>query len=168
MQYNTQWLNDKTRVKELVDFFIIHKTESYISHGEMISGRAESPNQWSTELESILTAQFNTDFNAENNSTSKLKILIAENNEGAIIGMLVFNIIYSGFKNYAVLEDMLLDQSVRGQSIGSSLLENAINESKNWNIDFMMLESGINNKGAHHFFEKYGFKKVSENYILTV
>lgn len=168
MQYTTQWLTDKSRVKELVNFFITHKTESYISHGEMISGRAENPQEWSTNLEHILTEQFSTDFNAENSSTSKLNILVAENNDGAIIGMLVFNVIYSGFKNYAVLEDMLLDHSYRGQSIGSTLLENAVEESKNWDISFILLESGINNKGAHHFFEKYGFKKVSENYILSL
>lgn len=168
MQYTTQWLNDKSRVKELVDFFITHKTESYISHGEIISGRAENSHEWSPNLESILTEQFTSDFNSEGSSSSKLEILIAENNEGNIIGMLLFNVINSGFKKYAVLEDMLLDNSVRGQSIGSALLEKAILESKNWNINFILLESGIDNKGAHHFFEKYGFKKVSENYILTL
>jgi GNAT superfamily N-acetyltransferase len=168
MQYTTKWLTDKSRVKELVNFFITHKTESYISHGEIISGRAETSNQWSPDLESILTEQLSSDFNSESAYSSQLKILIAENNEGSIIGMLVFNVIYSGFKNYAILEDMLLDQSIRGQSIGSTLLEEAIRESKNWNINFILLESGIDNKGAHHFFEKYGFKKVSENYILTM
>lgn len=164
MDYTIQWLNDKTRIKELVDFFITHKTESYISHSEIISGRAATPTEWSSDLESILTAQFNE----ENTSTSNLKILIAENKEGTIIGMLVFYVIYSGFKNYAVLEDMLLDRAVRGQSLGSTLLEKALEESKNWNISLMMLESGVDNTGAHHFFEKYGFKKVSENYILTL
>lgn len=168
MQYTTKWLTDKSRVKELVNFFITNKTESYISHGEIISGRAETSNQWSPDLESILTEQLSSDFNSESAYSSQLKILIAENNEGSIIGMLVFNVIYSGFKNYAILEDMLLDQSIRGQSIGSTLLEEAIRESKNWNINFILLESGIDNKGAHHFFEKYGFKKVSENYILTM
>ncbi|MBT2619329.1 GNAT family N-acetyltransferase [Chryseobacterium sp. ISL-6] len=168
MQYTTQWLNDKSRVKELVDFFITHKTESYISHGEIISGRAENTHEWSSNLESILTDQLTTDFNSEDSSSSKLEILIAENNDGNIIGMLVFNVIYSGFKKYAVLEDMLLNNAFRGQSIGSALLENAIQESKNWNVSFILLESGIDNKGAHHFFEKYGFTKVSENYILTM
>lgn len=164
MNYTTKWLNDKTRIKELVDFFITHKTESYISHSEIISGRAANSTEWSSDLESILTAQFNE----ENTSTSNLKILIAENKEGTIIGMLVFYVIHSGFKNYAVLEDMLLDHAVRGQSLGSTLLEKALEESKNWNISLMMLESGVDNTGAHHFFEKYGFKKVSENYILTL
>lgn len=168
MQYTTKWLTDKSRVKELVNFFMTHKTESYISHGEIISGRAETSNQWSPNLESILAEQLNSDFNSESASSSQLKILIAENNEGSIIGMLVFNVIYSGFKNYAILEDMLLDHSIRGQAIGSTLLGEAIQESKNWNINFILLESGIDNKGAHHFFEKYGFTKVSENYILTM
>ncbi|WP_345990011.1 GNAT family N-acetyltransferase [Chryseobacterium sp. Chry.R1] len=168
MQYTTQWLTDKSRIKELVDFFITHKTKSYISHGEIISGRAESSEEWSADLESILTEQFNSDFNAGSPSESTVKILIAENAEKEIIGMLVFNVIYSGFKNYAVLEDMLIDQSYRGQSIGSTLLENAIEESRKWNISFLLLESGIDNKGAHHFFEKYGFRQVSESFILSL
>lgn len=165
MNYTTKWLTDTTRTEELVEFFITHKTDSYISHGEIISGRALDSNHWNPDLKEILTAQFDSGFNADQNS--KLKILVAENEAGKTIGMLIFNII-TGFKNYAVLEDMLLDQSLRGQSLGSTLLGKAVEESRNWNISFMMLENGLNNTGAHHFFNKYGFKKVSENYILTL
>lgn len=164
MKYTTQWLTNSARIKELISFFITHKTDSYISHGEIVSGRALNAQQWNPDLESILRSQFSGDFK---DSGTELKILIAENDKGEMIGMLVFHLI-SGFKNYAVLEDMLLDQSYRGQSIGSMLLEKAIEESRSWNISFIMLESGVNNTGAHHFFEKYGFGKVSENYILTL
>ncbi len=166
MKYITKWLTDKARIKELVDFFITHKTDSYISHGEMMSGRAVDSNHWNPDLEVILTEQLLTDFNSDGNS--KLNILIAENDNGEIVGMVVFNVISSPFKKYAILEDMLLDQSVRGQSLGSRLLEKAIQESKSWNISFILLESGVNNHGAHNFFSKYGFKKVSESYILIL
>lgn len=166
MKYTTQWLTDKSRVKELVDFFITHKTDAYISHGEMMSGRAIDSHHWNPDLELILTEQLITDFNSDGNS--KLNILIAENENGEIVGMMVFNLINSPFKKYAILEDMLLDQSVRGQSLGSTLLEKAIHESKNWNISFILLKSGVNNHGAHNFFSRYGFKKVSESYILTL
>lgn len=166
MNYTTHWLTDKSRVKELVDFFITHKTDSYISHGEMMSGRAVDTHHWNPDLDVILTEQLLTDFNS--GGSSKLNILIAENENAEIVGMMVFNIINSPFKKYAILEDMLLDQSVRGQSLGSKLLEKAIEESKNWNISFILLESGVNNHGAHQFFNRYGFKKVSESYILTL
>lgn len=166
MNYTTKWLTDKTRVKELVDFFITHKTDSYISHGEMISGRAIDTHHWNPDLDVILTEQLLTDFNSD--GSSKLNILIAENENAEIVGMMVFNVINSPFKKYAILEDMLLDQSVRGQSLGSKLLEKAIEESKKWNISFILLESGVNNHGAHQFFNRYGFKKVSESYILTL
>ncbi|WP_312305930.1 GNAT family N-acetyltransferase [Chryseobacterium sp.] len=166
MKYTTKWLTDKARIKELVDFFITHKTDSYISHGEMMSGRALDSHHWNPDLEVILTEQLLTDFNSD--GSSKLNILIAENEHGDIVGMMVFNVINSPFKKYAILEDMLLDQSVRGQSLGSQLLEKTIQESKSWNINFILLESGVNNHGAHHFFSKYGFKKVSESYILTL
>lgn len=166
MKYTTKWLTDKARVKELVDFFITHKTDSYISHGEMMSGRALDTYHWNPDLNVILTEQLLTDFNSD--GSSKLNILIAENENSEIVGMMVFNVISSPFKKYAILEDMLLDQSVRGQSLGSKLLEKAIEESKNWNISFILLESGVNNHGAHQFFNRYGFKKVSESYILTL
>ncbi len=166
MKYTMKWLADKSRVKELVDFFITHKTDAYISHGEMMSGRAIDSHHWNPDLELILTEQLISDFNSDGNS--RLNILIAENENGEIVGMMVFNIISSLFKEYAILEDMLLDQSVRGQSLGSMLLGKAIQESKNWNISFILLESGVNNHGAHNFFSKYGFKKVSESYILSL
>ncbi|WP_053328928.1 GNAT family N-acetyltransferase [Chryseobacterium gallinarum] len=166
MKYTTQWLTNKARVRELVDFFITHKTDSYISHGEIMSGRALNTQHWNPDLDIILTEQLLTDFNSD--GSSKLNILIAENENAEIVGMMVFNVINSPFKKYAILEDMLLDQSVRGQSLGSKLLEKAIEESKNWNISFILLESGVNNHGAHQFFNRYGFKKVSESYILTL
>ncbi|MCW3162354.1 GNAT family N-acetyltransferase [Chryseobacterium oryctis] len=166
MKYTTKWLTDKTRTKELIDFFIAHKTDTYISHGEIISGRAIDSHHWNPNLETILTEQLNTDFNSDDNF--QLQILIVENENGKIVGMMIFSIIKSPFKKYAILEDMLLDQSVRGQSLGSKLLKEAINESKNWDINFILLESGVNNHGAHNFFSKYGFKKVSESYMLTL
>ncbi|PWN71550.1 N-acetyltransferase [Chryseobacterium phosphatilyticum] len=166
MNYTTKWLTDKTRVEELVDFFITHKTDSYISHSEIMYGRAIDSQHWNPDLKAVFTAQLMNDYDYD--GTSKLNILIAENENGEIAGMLVFNIINSPFKKYAVLEDMLLNQSLRGQSLGSKLLEEVIQESKNWNISFIMLESGVNNHGAHHFFEKYGFQKVSESYMLTL
>ncbi|SMC34674.1 GNAT family N-acetyltransferase [Chryseobacterium sp. YR221] len=166
MEYKTQWLTDKTRIEELVDFFITHKTDSYISHSEIMYGRALDSQHWNPDLKAIFTEQLMSDYDYD--GTSKLHILIVEDSEGKIVGMLVFNVISSPFKKYAILEDMLLDSTVRGQSLGSKLLEKVIEEAKNWNISFIMLESGVNNHGAHHFFGKYGFQKVSESYMLTL
>ncbi|PIF45968.1 acetyltransferase (GNAT) family protein [Chryseobacterium sp. 52] len=166
MNYTPQWLTDKTRINELVDFFITHKTDSYISHSEIMYGRALDSQHWNPDLRAVFTEQLMNDYDYD--GTSKLNILIVENDNGVIVGMLVFNVINSPFKKYAILEDMLLDSSVRGQSLGSKLLENVIQKSKEWNISFIMLESGVNNHGAHHFFSKYGFEKVSESYMLTL
>lgn len=166
MNYTTKWLNDKSRVEELVDFFMTHKTDSYISHSEIMYGRALDSHQWSPDLKAVFTNQLMSDY--DYNEHSKLNILIAENEEEKIVGMLVFNIINSPFKKYAILEDMLLDAAVRGQSLGSMLLEEVIRESKSWEVSFIMLESGVDNHGAHHFFNKYGFQKVSESYMLTL
>ncbi|REC45276.1 GNAT family N-acetyltransferase [Chryseobacterium pennipullorum] len=166
MNYTTKWLTDKTRVEELVDFFIAHKTDSYISHSEIMYGRALDSQHWNPDLRAVFTEQLMNDYDYD--STSKINIQIAENEHGDIVGMLVLNVITSPFKKYAVLEDMLLDASVWGQSLGSKLLEGVIQESKNWKISFIMLESGVNNHGAHHFFGKYGFEKVSESYMLTL
>jgi BioD-like phosphotransacetylase family protein len=76
-----------------------------------MSGRAIDTHHWNPDLDVILTEQLLTDFNSDGNS--KLNILIAENENAEIVGMMVFNVINSPFKKYAILEDMLLDQSVR-------------------------------------------------------
>lgn len=166
MEYTTQWLNDKSRVKELVDFFITYKTDSYISHSEIMYGRALDSKHWNPNLRAVFTEQLMNDYDYD--GSSKLHILIAENQNKEIVGMLVFNVISSPFKKYAILEDMLLNPSLRGQSLGSKMLEEVIEKSKNWNISFIMLESGVDNHGAHHFFNKYGFRKVSESFMLTL
>ena len=165
MKYTTKWLTDKTRFGELVDFFITHKTDSYISHSEIMYGRALNAHQWNPDLREVFTAQL---MNDDSDDASKLTILIMENENGNIIGMAVLNVINSPFKKYAVLEDMLLDQSVRGQSLGTKLLDEIVKKAKSLDTSFIMLESGVNNHGAHHFFKTSGFEKVSETYILNL
>jgi BioD-like phosphotransacetylase family protein len=63
----------------------------------MMSGRAIDTHHWNPDLDVILTEQLLTDFNSDGNS--KLNILIAENENAEIVGMMVFNVINSPLKS---------------------------------------------------------------------
>ncbi|MCW3464167.1 GNAT family N-acetyltransferase [Chitinophaga nivalis] len=163
MAYTIYLLEDPRQLTAVVDFFIAHKTNTYISHGEITGGRADDPNNWNKDLAAILTAQYSKAF--EQQAHEALRILIAADDTGTILGIAAFNIIYTPRKNYAILEDMIIAQAARGQSLGSKILAFAQQADFLQDAAFILLESGIHNEQAHHFFEKNGFEKVSVNYL---
>lgn len=64
-------------------------------------------------------------------------------------------------KRVAILEDMIVDEEYRGQSIGTSLMEFALGEiSKNGCKRVTLLTDGDNLK-AHKFYKKRGFTASS-------
>lgn len=53
--------DNNKRKEEAVNFFIKHKTDSYISHSEIMSGRAKSATEWSENFAEILSAELDED-----------------------------------------------------------------------------------------------------------
>jgi N-acetylglutamate synthase-like GNAT family acetyltransferase len=62
-----------------------------------------------------------------------------------------------GFQPYAVLENIIVQDSVRGRGIGKKLLEHIEHECRKLHCTKIMLLSNINRIEAHEFFEKNGY-----------
>jgi GNAT superfamily N-acetyltransferase len=54
---------------------------------------------------------------------------------------------------------MIVDDSLRGKGIGSSLLEKAFDIAKLMGCKKIELDSGFPREKAHKFYEKIGFEK---------
>ncbi len=88
------------------------------------------------------------------------KYLCAEEN-GKVIGFCAFAVVNNfwqeGYIAYAYA--MIVDDSFRGNGIGSSLLEKAFDIAKSMGCKKFELDSGFPREKAHKFYEKIGFEK---------
>ncbi|OPC03153.1 acetyltransferase [Elizabethkingia meningoseptica] len=144
-----------TRKEDVVNFFINHKTNSYISHSEILSGRAESATEWSENFAEILATELEED---------DCNLITIEDIHNQIIGIAILRI----YKKYLIIEDMIIDGNLRGLSLGKKLMDFIHNFATEQKIKALFLESGITNDKAHSFFEKNGFKKVSVTYTKVL
>jgi ribosomal protein S18 acetylase RimI-like enzyme len=67
----------------------------------------------------------------------------------------------SSRRQFAVLEDMAVEPSLRSLRIGERLLGEVEARVRARGIDWLFLESGVENEGAHRFFERHGFGTIS-------
>ncbi|WP_395848839.1 GNAT family N-acetyltransferase [Elizabethkingia anophelis] len=81
-----------------------------------------------------------------------------------IIGIAILRI----YRKYLIIEDMIVDGSLRGMSLGKKLMDFIHNFAAEQKVKALFLESGITNDKAHSFFEKNGFEKVSVTYIKSL
>lgn len=132
---------------------VIGGQSSYISHGEIQTGLSDDGLRWIDDL----GARFARDF-AEPGDRD---ILVARAADGAICGLLIVAFEHGAHRSFAVIEDMAVDPETRSRGIGQSLLELAMEHIAGRKIDWVFLESGLANEGAHSFFEKSGFRKLS-------
>ena len=81
--------------------------------------------------------------------------------DGAISGMvsLLFSISTALGGKVAVLEDMIVDPSLRGKGFGSRLLEHGIDFARREGCKRITLLTDYDNAGAMNFYAKQGFVK---------
>ncbi len=132
----------------------------YISHGELQMGlsadgrtlAADAAAKWRRYLERHL-------------ADADSRVMVAER-DGAIAGMVIFGTETDHDSPYGVIYDLLVVSEARGEGIGSTLMEHALETLHAQGIADVYLESGVRNAGAHHFFERLGFGHVSNIYRL--
>jgi GNAT superfamily N-acetyltransferase len=125
------------------------------------------------ELNILLVSLFSQEFeftpNLENQTIALNKIISNESIgvvfkatfERKIVGMvsLLFSESTALGGRVAMLEDMVIDTSVRGQGVGKRLIDYALKEAKNLSCKRITLLTDENNHIAHNFYVKNGFKK---------
>lgn len=132
---------------------VVGQSTEYISHGEIQTGLSPDGRRWADNLAELYAADF-----AERRDRD---LLVGRNTDGAVCAFLVVAWEASARREFAVIEDMAVAPHLRGQGIGRELLALAQERIRQRGIDWVFLESGVANKGAHRFFEREGFDTVS-------
>ena len=155
-EYKTE---DKEHLVEM--FFSMLKThQDYISHGEIQMGLSydgktlapDAKEKWQQYLE-------------RQHSNEKSYIYVLED-KSVIIGFTLLGIEGDYDCDYGVIYDIFIADSYRGTGASSNLFQHAIDKLKAEGVKDCYLESGVGNHHAHSFFEKKGFKHVSNIYRL--
>ncbi|NIA08861.1 MAG: GNAT family N-acetyltransferase [Nitrospiraceae bacterium] len=89
-------------------------------------------------------------------------IIVARKN-GDIIGMvnLLYTISTAIGARVALLEDMVISPAMRGQGVGSRLIRRAIKFAKEKGCRRITLLTDNDNKRAHRFYKRQGFRRSS-------
>lgn len=154
------WCENKDEVLQAVTLFIENTSPDYISHGEVQSGRATGFSQWSPDLAAVLQREFCTSFEPTGNEGS-FKLAIAYMNKRPA-GILFVQLMQSAPKPYIIIQDLVIAMEFRNKGLGKKLLNWLEYNLKAMGIKLLFLESGINNHGAHAFFEANGFSVSSK------
>lgn len=158
-----KWCESRSVAKAAATFAgrVIGSDARYISHGEIQTGLSPDGKSWATNLAEL----YEQDFAKPDEGRD---MLVAVDDRGEIVGMVVLAWEETSRRRFAVLEDMVVDPERRSQRIGERLLEEVEGRVRERGVDWLFLESGINNERAHHFFERHGFATVSHVFAKQI
>lgn len=155
-----EWCTEPADADQLASFMVENIDTSYISHGELQSGRATGRTQWSENLQEQLRDEIaNLTLDGQDlNAGSRVGRAWLS---GSVVAVLIVGVFGEGPKRYAVLEDLVVSAASRGSGIGAACLAWVDGQLKSAGITRVFLESGINNHPAHDFFLHNGFDRCS-------
>lgn len=141
--------------EELAKFFTSNVDPSYISHGEILCGRALDPSTWSPDLHAVVCRELESIFSNEKSGSRVGTAYLS----GSLAGLAIVAV--TG--QHAVLEDLVVAKSMRGQGVGKRFLAELEKLLRELGVTRVFLESGTHNKNAHSFFHSTGFEAISIN-----
>jgi ribosomal protein S18 acetylase RimI-like enzyme len=90
-------------------------------------------------------------------------LLIARAEDSSILGGLSLNVYRVPTGIRSIIEDVIVDESARGQGIGEALLRRAMDIAKEKGAAQITLTSNPNRDAANRLYIKLGFKKRETN-----
>jgi GNAT superfamily N-acetyltransferase len=136
---------------------VVARDPAYISHGEIQTGLAVDAEHWVPDL----AAHYAEDFAALGDERD---LLVARDEDGAICGVAIVAWQETSRRRFAVLEDMAVDPERRSAGIGAAMMAEIEARVRSRGIDWLFLESGVHNDGAHRFFMRHGFQTLSKTF----
>jgi len=90
-------------------------------------------------------------------------LLVARNARGVIVGALTLAVYRVSTGVRSVIEDVVVDQSARGQGIGEALMKGAIELAREKGAEGISLTSNSWREAANRLYLRMGFKKRATN-----
>jgi GNAT superfamily N-acetyltransferase len=148
----------------LATFFSANLTPEYISHSELQSGRTTAAGAWVPNITAVLEDEIRLAI-AQDAGQRHVALswngVFAAHLDGRIVGIAIVQYARDAALAYGVLEDLVVDAKLRGQQIGTRLIELVLADMRASGVKRAFLESGINNHGPHALFHKIGFQDAS-------
>lgn len=92
--------------------------------------------------------------------------LVAAKKDGSIVAVAGFHIQESlAWGKYLYIEDLVTDKNTRSSGIGKFLLNWLYEKAKENNCQQLHLDSGLQRKDAHRFYEREGMTFSSHHYV---
>ncbi len=127
----------------------------YISHGEIQCGLSPDGKNWAPGLETLFIADLR-------DMDDDQGLLVARAANGAIAAAAIVEWVQTPRVRFGVLADLSVDPALRSAGLGARMVEEISQEAQRRDMQWLFLESGKDNAGAHDFFERHGFEQVSQ------
>ncbi|AVG23250.1 acetyltransferase [Pontimonas salivibrio] len=164
------WLCDAQRVEEITSLFLEGIHNAYISHGELMDGRADAPGLWSPDIAEIHRREMaRLDLSGGPFLHPGVRVAVAER-EGQIVGFATVTRDRDEGDNqdpvpFATIEDFIVAENQRGLGVGSQLISWVEKSLNSVGIARIFLESGVANEDAHRFFRAKGYAVTSVTFM---
>ncbi|MCF1743616.1 GNAT family N-acetyltransferase [Paradevosia shaoguanensis] len=147
------WCRDPGMADAIALFFVENADPTYISHGEIMFGRAVALGQWADDLfeQVAREAREAIDDPAEAFAVARL--------DGELVGLVEIH--FDDRYHFAVINDLMISRTARGAGLGKRFIDWVEEQCRERGIRRLFLESGIGNARAHEFFEREGFVKTA-------
>ena len=153
------WCGDADVAGAAARLFVEQADPSYISHGELQSGRAVGLATWASDIDERMRAVVRrAAANAGQIGGLHLATMV---HHGALVGFALVDFVLDAPQPYAVLEDLLIATAVRGHGLGERFLVWLEGQCRARGVIRLFLESGQANHKAHAFFKRAGFRPTS-------
>lgn len=150
------FLANARRLRAVVRIIQVNTKTNYITHSEVIEHRAEHTRRWAHFRRSLLAEDLKQAIRLRRRGMGG--VLVATRGRRMLgVAVLRFELRH----RYGVVEDIVVDERLRGQGVGTRLMDAALAEMRAAGLENVILESGIRNEGAHAFFRREGFKEAA-------
>jgi GNAT superfamily N-acetyltransferase len=140
---------------------VIGSDPRYISHGEIQTGLSSDGESWADNLADLYARDF-----ADLGEAREL--LVGRSSDRVIVAIMVVAWEETPRRRFAVVEDMAVEPSLRSHGIGERALDLVQARAADRGVDWLFLESGLANHGAHRFFNRNGFRAISQVFAKHV
>ena len=155
------WCHDPAQEAAIAALFMRQLSPRYISHSELQGARAVAPGEWRRDLPEVLRAELRETLALPPATAASLIATAHAGDALAAIALVSIDETRRAARAFATLDDLVVGASFRGSGAGRQLFDWVCAELRLRGIARLFLESGIDNRDAHRFFEARGCTPVS-------
>lgn len=160
------WVRDATGFNRAAALFteVMLSDPAYISHSEIQWGLSPDGRAWAHDVGACLKAYLAW----VRSAGSDVALADARDESGGLLGAAIVTWEREKAVLHLVLQDLVVAPAARGLGVGAALVAFIEAQAKAGGAQWLFLESGARNVGAHAFFERQGFELISHTFAKRI